>query len=244
MTDTNACLGSATLIAEEIRARVAREVGITVSAGVASNKFLAKIASDWQKPNGITVITPDQNDAFSKALPVKKLHGVGKVTAKKLELMGLNTCADLRFAGELKLVERFGRFGALLYERAYGVDDRPVRATRQRKSISIEHTYEQNFNAENCAVYIAPLLEALNKRIAKQKAACLVDKLFVKVKFADFTVTTLERKANKVTYEVFDLLLNHAVKRSAQQIRLLGFGVRLAYEHTQQGVVEQLSLFN
>lgn len=244
VTDSSTCAGSATLIAEEIRARVACEVGITVSAGVANNKFLAKVASDWQKPNGLTVITPDQNDAFSRALPVKKLNGVGKVTAQKLEQMGLNTCADLRDAGQSLLVERFGRFGALLYERAFGIDERSVQPTRVRKSISVEHTYDQDFNAEGCASYISPLLESLKMRIAKQNAASLVNKLFVKVKFADFTVTTMERKASSLTSEAFGLLLMQAVTRSAQQIRLLGLGVRLEHNHKEQGHAEQLSLFN
>lgn len=243
VSQAGACAGSATLIAQEIRARIAREVGITVSAGVANNKFLAKIASDWQKPDGITVITPEQNDAFAYALPVKKLNGVGKVTAHKLEQMGLHTCADLRAAGKALLVDRFGRFGELLYERSYGIDERAVQNTRTRKSISVEHTYAEDFNVQGCAQHIEPLLHALQERIHKHEAATAVHKLFVKVKFADFTVTTLERSAHSVSLEAFGLLLAQAVTRSAQKIRLLGFGVRLAQGDAHDQPSEQLTLF-
>ena len=104
--------GSATRIAQDIRRRVSQELHITVSAGVAPNKFLAKIASDWRKPNGLFVITPDQVEDFVAALPVNKLHGVGKVTADKLGRLGIDTCLDLRDWSKLALVREFGSFGA------------------------------------------------------------------------------------------------------------------------------------
>ena len=141
--DVSACshfAGSATRIADAIRRRVARELRITVSAGVAPNKFLAKIASDWQKPNGLFVITPAQVDEFVLALPVAKLHGVGKVTADKLGRLGIRTCSDLREFNKLALVKEFGSFGERLWGLARGIDFvghlvKPWRRITRRKTV-------------------------------------------------------------------------------------------------------------
>ena len=111
VSDSPHCKGSATLIAQEIRKRIFDTVGITASAGVAPNKFVAKIASDWNKPDGLWLVRPDEVDAFVAALPVKKLHGVGKVTAAKLNKLGVQTCADLRSWTLLELQHHFGSFG-------------------------------------------------------------------------------------------------------------------------------------
>jgi DNA polymerase-4 len=110
------CCGSATLIAKEIRRRVFEEVGISVSAGVAPNKFLAKIASDWSKPNGLCVVTPKKVDSFVAHLPVNCIFDVGRVTAEKLHRMGIQTCADVRRYSVFELTEQFGSFGSRLFE--------------------------------------------------------------------------------------------------------------------------------
>ncbi|MGI9293811.1 MAG: DNA polymerase IV, partial [Pseudomonadales bacterium] len=140
VSDTPLLQGSATRIAQEIRRRVAAQVGITVSAGVAPNKFLAKIASDWQKPDGLTVIRPEQVQDFVAQLPVNKIFGVGKVTAAKLQRLGVNSCADLQKLSLLELDQKFGRFGKRLFELSRGVDPREVQNERTRKSLSVEHT--------------------------------------------------------------------------------------------------------
>ena len=233
------CEGSATRIAEEIRSRVLAEVGITCSAGVANNKFLAKVASDWQKPNGITVITPDQNDAFSRALPVGKLSGVGRVTAAKLAGIGLHTCADLRECGLEVLLKRFGKFGLRLYERAHGRDDRPVVPSRERLSIGVERTFERDLPDAECVGQLPDLLEELQCRIAKAHADSKIMKLFVKVKFTDFVSTTVERRCSVVDDAGYADLLTQAVARSRLNVRLLGVGVKIAGDSA--GV--QLSLF-
>lgn len=130
--------GSATLIAQDIRARIAATVGITASAGVAPNKFLAKIASDWHKPDGLYVIRREEVDAFVAALPVEKLFGVGAVTAARLRKLGASTCRDLRAWSVTELRRRFGRFGLRLFELCRGIDNREVSASRERKSVSVE----------------------------------------------------------------------------------------------------------
>ncbi|MBT6333278.1 MAG: DNA polymerase IV, partial [Halieaceae bacterium] len=135
--------GSASRIAEAIREQIKTEINITVSAGVSINKFLAKVASDWNKPDGQKVVTPDEVDAFTAALEVRAIPGVGPVTAEKLKRMGFQKCTDLRNAEARVLKRRFGSFAQTLIERAHGRDNRPVNTSRIRKSLSVEHTYTQ-----------------------------------------------------------------------------------------------------
>src|SRR5690606_18222153 len=136
--------GSATRIAQDIRRRVWQQLRITVSAGVAPNKFLAKIASDWKKPDGLFVITPGEVDDFVRVLPVNRLHGVGRVTAEKLSRLGIRSCGDLREWDKLALVREFGAFGERLWGLARGIDERAVQVESRRQSVSVEQTYDQD----------------------------------------------------------------------------------------------------
>jgi DNA polymerase IV len=220
--------GSATLIAEEIRQRVRETVGVTVSAGVAPNKFVAKIASDWNKPDGIFVVRPRELDAFVAALPVRKLFGVGKVTAAKMERLGLVTCADLRAWTLVDLHRQFGSFGQRLFELSRGIDNREVRSDRERKSVSVETTYVTDLTTvEQCAAEIARLTEQLDGRIERAGAAALVRKLYVKIRFADFQRTTVECVGDATDVPTLIALLHKGFVRRQQPVRLLGVGVRL-----------------
>jgi len=240
VTDSPHFGGSATLIAQEIRSRIAQTVGITASAGIAPNKFLAKIASDWNKPNGQFVIRPQQIDAFVAALPVDKLFGVGKVTAAKLNRLGAYSCADLRDWSITKLQHHFGKFGGQLYELCRGVDTREVSADRERKSISVEETYTLDLpHLEACLAELPPLLDKLAARIARADAHHCIHKLFVKLRFADFKRTTAECVAGAVTKNQVDALLRTGFERGRQPVRLLGVGVRL----TQPLAAGQSDLF-
>ncbi len=134
-------IASATQIAEEIRAKIRAETGLTASAGVSYNKFLAKLASDHRKPNGLFVITPEMGPVFVETLPVRKFHGVGPATAKKMEGLGVETGLDLRARTLAFLQQHFGKAGSYYYWAARGVDERPVRADRIRKSIGAENTF-------------------------------------------------------------------------------------------------------
>lgn len=233
--------GSATRIAEDIRRRIARELNITVSAGVAPNKFLAKIASDWRKPNGLFVITPEQVDEFVAALPVSRLHGVGKVTAGRLARMGVQTCLDLRQWERLALIREFGSFGERLWNLARGIDDRPVVVDGRRQSISVEQTYEQDLaDLEACLERLPALFEELEKRLARLGSGYRPDKPFVKVKFHDFTQTTLEQVGVEQDLHGFRQLLSSAFARGSKPVRLLGIGFRLVDLQSGQ---EQLELF-
>jgi DNA polymerase IV len=228
VTDSPHCKGSATLIAQEIRARIKETVGITASAGVAPNKFVAKIASDWNKPDGLFLVRPDEIDAFVAALPVKKLFGVGKVTAAKLNQLGAQTCGDLRTWPRQDLEHHFGQFGARLYQLCRGVDTRAVCSEHERKSVSVEETYTPDVpDLAACLELLPGLFDSLQARIARAGAAQQVQKLYVKLRFADFRVTTVECVASAPQPALFAKLLETGFARGGRPVRLLGCGVRL-----------------
>lgn len=221
--------GSATRIAQYLRYRVEKEVGITISAGVAPNKFLAKIASDWNKPNGLKVITPDEVSDFVEQLPVKKIHGVGKKTAEKMYQLGIQTCLQIREQSPEYLQRHFGSFGERLLELSQGIDNRSVSNTRDTKSVSVEHTFARDLdNLTQCLDYVATLREELGRRYKKLKQERVVSGLFVKLKFHDFTQTTVEQRAQLSEQSLFVDLLRQAYARGEKPVRLIGLGYRLS----------------
>ncbi|MDP9109471.1 MAG: DNA polymerase IV [Pseudomonadota bacterium] len=234
--------GSATLIATEVRARIADTVGITASAGIAPNKFVAKIASDWNKPNGQFVVRPHEVDAFVAALPVKKLHGVGKVTAARLHALGVETCNDLRTWPRADLLHHFGKFGERLYRLCRGIDERPVDPNSERKSVSVEETYVTDLpDLPACMHELDLLIASLTARVERVGAAPQIHKLFIKIRFADFRQTTVECVAGAIDAAQLQRLLQTGFERHRRPVRLLGAGVRLQEEGGDN--VLQLGLF-
>ncbi|CAM3815799.1 DNA polymerase IV [Parendozoicomonas haliclonae] len=248
VTDSDNCRGSATLMAREIRQRAKELTGITVSAGVAPNKFLAKIASDWNKPDGLKVITPDEIDDFVRELPVKRLFGVGKRTAERMSKLGIETCSDLRSWDLVSLNKRFGSFGERLYQLARGIDNRPVVTSHRRKSLSVEHTFDSDLPDEDAVLAQVPeLLEELSGRYQKIRNEYAITKRFVKVKFGDFTQTTMEElcalsEKEPFAVEPYRRLMQKAWERGEKTVRLLGAGVRL-HDLKARDSVTQLELF-
>ena len=219
---------TATRIAKAIRQQVREELDITVSAGVSVNKFIAKVASDWKKPDGLTVVPPDEVDAFVAALSVKKIPGVGAVTAEKMHRYGLRTCVDVREWSLHDLRHRFGKFGVVLHERARGRDERPVQPSRVRKSVSVERTFAEDVSGPaEWAPIIERLYMNLMQRIEAAKAWHAIDKAFVKLKFNDFTTTTVERVGTKAVEADYQDLLAEGWERKSKPVRLIGLGVRL-----------------
>lgn len=244
VTDCTECHGSATLIAEEIRQVIAREVGVTASAGIAPNKFLAKVASDLNKPDGQYVITPPEIDAFVEKLKVKRIFGVGKVTNEKLRRLGIETCGDLQQRPLLELVDKFGVFGKRLHDLSFGRDNREVNANSRRKSLSVERTYSDDLaDQAACLQKLPDLLLELRSRLRRVDSDYLVTKQLIKMKFSDFTSTTVERQVVKdLPIESFEDLCLQAWERGGRSVRLLGLGVRFV-DTRDEGRAVQLDLF-
>ena len=228
VTHATACHGSATLIAQEIRRRVREEVGITLSAGIAPNKFIAKVASDWNKPDGQFVVKPEEVDAFVRALPVKKLFGVGKVTAGRLHALGIQTCADLRELSEVDLVAQFGSFGTGLYRLCRGIDEREVATDRTRKSLSVENTYVTDLpSLDACLERLPELHEQLLQRLRRVEDEYRISKKYMKIKFEDFVTTTVEAISCETDLQGYIALCTEGHARGNRPVRLLGLGVKL-----------------
>ena len=234
--------GSATLIAEDIRATIRDELGLTASAGIAPNKFIAKICSAENKPDGQFVVTPAEVDDFCRSLPLRKIPGVGKVTAKKLSQLGLDICEDVRRVGEAELVRHLGAFGSLIHQRAHGVDNRELTTSRVRKSVSVERTFPKDImNPEDALAPLEKLFEELEARLRRHGNRQIRHQQ-IKLKFTDFTQTTMERSSTRLDRDQFRALLPLAWERGeGQGIRLLGLGV--GFRDEDQVADEQLPLF-
>ncbi|RNF72659.1 DNA polymerase IV [Marinomonas rhizomae] len=230
VTNSTDFQGSATRIAEEIRLRIFRDVGITVSAGVATNKFIAKVASDWDKPDGLTVVTPAKQFAFVSNVPVKFISGIGRVAQEKLAALGVFKCSDLQALDFSILQKSFGSMAFRLSQFALGIDDRPVTVSRERKSVSVEHTFSKDLlDLKSCQTVLPLLLTDLKKRMVGKNFEPQLSKYYLKVKFDDFKQTTIEQPIKaKLSDDVFLQLLQQAYSRYRRPVRLIGVGYRLS----------------
>ena len=245
VSDCDEFRGSATRIAEAIRNEVREVVGITISAGIAPNKFLAKIASDWNKPDGQFAVLPNDVDDFVAKLAVKKLHGVGKVTAAKMLRLNLRTCKDLENFGADALTEHFGSFGERLFELSRGIDNRPVSTDRIRKSVSVENTFDTDLpDLDSSLEAMLGLLPKLELRLKRLDNHYAIKKQFVKLKFHDFVTTTVEMLSEDTNPENYHTLCEQGFARGERAVRLIGVGVRVEPLENSAEVVsgDQLSL--
>ncbi len=188
VTENKTGLPTATLVARTIREQIRQELKLTASAGVAPNKFLAKLASDWRKPNGLFVIQPEEVDTFLLPLPVGRLPGVGKVTEEKLAKLGVKTVADLRKLDSPGLEQNFGRYGVRLHELARGVDESEVVPDRPTQSISVEDTFEQDVPLSETEPMIRRLAEKLWS--ASRKESRIARTVVLKLKTSQFKILT------------------------------------------------------
>lgn len=230
-------------VAAEIRSQIWEERRLCASAGVAPNKFLAKVASDWRKPNGQFEIRSGDVAEFMRDLPVLRIPGVGTRTASRLEGQGVRTCGDLQRWELRRLTREFGKFGVDLFRLCRGEDTRPVVPDRERKSLSNERTFADDLESEgDCRVRLQPLLGELRADLEQRGEGRRVAKCFLKLKFHDFRSTTAERTASTPDEGLFEELLAEAWARgNGRRVRLLGAGVRFAPEKAGGG---QLQLFD
>lgn len=231
-------------VAGEVRARIKEATQLTASAGIAPNKFLAKIASDWKKPDGQFEIHSEEVDAFMLDLPVEKIWGVGKRTAEKLHRMDLKTCGDLQQRSLVELDQRFGKFGQQLHELCRGIDHREVNPDRERKSVSNERTFSEDVKtAQDGELRLVDLLDDLLGDYQKGHSERMIREGFVKLKFNDFSVTTAQRSMKLVEREAFFELLREAWQRGdGKSVRLIGAGVRFASKGGGDENDEQMEL--
>lgn len=233
-------------IAKEIKQRIREELNLVASAGVSYNKFLAKIASDYRKPDGLCTIHPAQAFGFIGQLPIESFWGVGPVTAKKMHLLGIHNGVQLRSCSQEMLVRQFGKAGLIYYDFARGIDLRPVEAVRIRKSIGCERTLEKDINLTSSVIielyHVATeLVERLNRKDFRGNT------LTLKIKFHDFSQIT---RSVTQAYELMELnrilplakQLLKEVEYEHHPIRLIGLSVSNPKDETEEhGVWEQLS---
>lgn len=216
-------------IARRIKTEIREETGLVASAGVSYNKFLAKIASDWRKPDGLCTIHPSKAREFIASLPVESFWGVGPVTATRMHSLGIHTGSDLRQWPLDQLVRAFGKAGALYYEFARGIDNRPVEPYRERKSIGCEHTIDRDIStATDVDFHLALSAAELTRRIARKGFRGIT--LTLKVKFHDFSVASRSLTAEKPFVEEAPILeaarrLAGEIDYSTRPIRLVGLSV-------------------
>jgi len=229
VTENKAGLSTATLVARTIREQIRQELNLTASAGVAPNKFLAKLASDWRKPDGLFVIRPEHIDAFLLPLPVGRLPGVGKVTAEKLGKLGIQTVRDLRNVDLPPLEHHFGRYGRRLYELARGIDDSEVVPDRPTQSISVEDTFEQDVLLAETEPMIRHLAEKL--WAASRKESRTARTVVLKMKTREFKVLTRSHTPGSPPAsceELTDIVLRlreRVALGPQQRYRLVGVGL-------------------
>lgn len=222
-------------IAQEIRRQILDRTRLTASGGIGPNKLIAKIASDWKKPNGQFEVKAAEVTAFMAPLPVGRIWGVGPVARERLERRGIKTCGDLQRLEPRDLVRMFGRFGWELYELCRGIDRRPVEPARPRKSMSTERTFSHDLtDLPECRRQLHPLFRELLADLEKRKEREPVEGLFVKIKFADFSRTSVERAARIPSLSTYEALLEEGFHRGGQSVRLLGLGVRFGDRGAEQ----------
>jgi DNA polymerase-4 len=229
VTENKTGLPTATRVAKTIREQIREELQLTASAGVAPNKFLAKIASDWRKPDGLFVIQPEDLDTFLPPLPIGRIPGVGRVTEKRLATLGIKTVGDLRSL-ELNILEdHFGRYGQRLYELTRGIDESEVVADRPTKSISAEDTFETDVPLSETEPIILRLAEKV--WAASRKEARIARTVVLKLKTSDFQILTrshtpLTPPSSYEELATIALALRERVQLSLQQrFRLVGVGL-------------------
>lgn len=238
---------SATLIAKEIKHKIFNRTHLSSSAGVSYNKFLAKVASDFQKPNGLFVIEPAKAEAFVEKLPVDKFFGVGKVTAKRMYELGIKTGNDLKQWSELDLVREFGKAGISYYQFARGLDSREVESERVRKSLGAEVTFlDDLYEIVDILSSLDQIAHEVERRAEKRKF--MAKTVVLKIKYADFTIITRSKTVNNFVnsyeklFEIGKELLLQVDDIEEKKIRLMGLTLRKSESDLNLSLAEAIQL--
>lgn len=219
----------ASTIARHIKADIFCETGLTASAGISNNKFLAKMATGLNKPDGLTVILPEQAEQFVEQLAIERFHGIGRVTAAKMRELGIQTGADLKARSLTELVDHFGKSGRFYYSIARGEDDRPVQANRVRKSVGAEVSFAQDLSDPGVMLQeLETIAQTLQKRLAQHQTSGRT--LTLKIKFVDYQQLTRSRTESRLIQNFEEILaiaqdLFDAINLGNRHIRLLGLSV-------------------
>ena len=247
VTEDKKKIGSATIIAREIKKEIRKKTGLTASAGISFNKFLAKIASDVKKPDGMFVILPQDAERFIEELPIEKFYGIGKVTAEKMHQLGIHSGKDLKKMELADLIRKFGKAGKLYYNICRGIDERPVEVVSERKSIGTELTYEKDLVTK--FEIIAELYKIEKELMERMRVAEITGKtITVKIKFSDFKQITRSRTLPDFIRD-FDVLhqcvteIRRSLDLTGTRIRLLGVSVSNLESEEDKKRERQLNLF-
>lgn len=245
VTNDKKKIGSATVIAKKIRAEIKNRTGLTASAGISVNKFLAKIASDINKPDGLFLIKPEEAERFIEELPVEKFYGIGKVTALKMHKLGIHRGSDLKKWDMVSLVRNFGKAGVFFFNIVRGIDERPVEPNQERKSVGTELTYEKDLRTRfEIVAELYKLEKELMERI--ENAGTTGRTITLKIKFSDFkqitrskTLQNYIRSFETLHKEVSEI--RKSIKLEGTRIRLMG--VTISNLETEDFEDRQLYLF-
>ncbi|HVN57231.1 MAG TPA: DNA polymerase IV [Bacteroidales bacterium] len=246
VTDDLRKIGSATLIARKIKEEIKEKTGLTASAGISINKFLAKIASEVKKPDGLFIIKPGDAEKYIESLPIEKFYGIGKVTAEKMHKLGIHNGSDLKRWDLLSLVRNFGKIGAFYHDIVRGIDDRPVEPYSERKSVGTELTFEKDLTTSfEIIAELYKIEKELMNRLSEAGASGRT--VTLKIKFSDFRQITRSRTLQNYIRD-FDVLhrevtaIRKSIELQGTRIRLLG--VSISNLETDECADRQMTLFD
>ena len=229
VSESGYCQGDPEEMAKQIRSCIKADFGITASAGISSNKLIAKICSDWKKPDNQFSICDDEIQNFIKTVSLKSIPGIGKVNFKKCKTLNMTSCSDMQKISKDELIRIFGSYGYTLFNLVRGIDNREIETNRTRKSISVEDTFLHDLNDTTLCVQQLSIL--YTKLIERCKSSNVntndVREIFLKIKFNDFETITRQKKSLKIELNEFKNLFDSNIVKIVKPIRLLGIGFRL-----------------
>ncbi|MEC9205708.1 MAG: DNA polymerase IV [Pseudomonadota bacterium] len=230
VTNSRYCDGDPENMARQIRQKIFDDFKLTASAGISSNKFLAKIASDWNKPNGQFSIRDDEIKDFIPKVPIRKIFGIGEKNEKKLLSHNIKDCSDLQKLNKSILIDMFGKYGITLFNLCRGIDDREVESNRISKSLSVEDTFAVDLLSLNeCTKEMKLIFQKLITRLETSKdRERPIKSCFIKIKYSDFKITSSQTACSDLNFDIISNLLVKSYQEKPSPIRLLGVGVRFS----------------